>query len=86
LTLEVAVAKWWAHIGTFAATYSVEFGSILPSVTAPALTVHGSDEVTRLDVRVPLGDMEIMPSISLKHHVCVVRPSEWKLEPLGEKR
>ena len=83
LTLEFAVARWWANIGTFTVDYSIEFCSVLPSVTTPALTVHGADEVTRVEVRTPFVDTEIMPTVQLKHHAVVLRPTEWKLEPLG---
>ncbi|CAG0918332.1 unnamed protein product [Notodromas monacha] len=83
LTLEVTVAKWWASLGSVSADYSIEFGSVKPSISDSTLTIHGSDGVTRVDVRTELSQQEILPSISLKQHVVVLRPTEWKLEPLG---
>lgn len=71
LILEVAIAKYWANIGEISVDYTIEFHGI--RLLNGDLTMQSGDGIHRLEVRSSLRNEEIVPSISLKYTVQVLR-------------
>ncbi|XP_043288637.1 tripeptidyl-peptidase 2 isoform X2 [Venturia canescens] len=83
LILEVAVAKYWANLGEILVDYSIEFHGI--HVIDGNMTMQSGDGIHRLELRSSLRHEEVVPSITLKTAVQVLRPNEMKISPLGER-
>eukprot|EP00058_Branchiostoma_floridae_P017807 XP_002603296.1 hypothetical protein BRAFLDRAFT_119705 [Branchiostoma floridae] len=83
VTVEVCLARWWASLGEVNVNYNVTFHGLQPSVTT--LNLHAADGITRVDVKSPLKHEDVQPSIKLEHGVCPIRPSEFKIRPLGDR-
>ncbi|XP_078694008.1 tripeptidyl-peptidase 2-like isoform X1 [Branchiostoma floridae x Branchiostoma belcheri] len=83
VTVEVCLARWWASLGEVNVNYSVTFHGLQPSITT--LNLHAADGITRVDVKSPLKHEDVQPSIKLEHGVCPLRPSEFKIRPLGDR-
>ncbi|XP_033232099.1 tripeptidyl-peptidase 2 isoform X2 [Belonocnema kinseyi] len=83
IILEVAVAKYWANLGDIIIDYSIEFHGI--RVLNGDLTMQAGDGYNRIELRSSLRNEEVVPSCSLKSSVQVLRPTEYKIAPLGER-
>ncbi|XP_078380044.1 tripeptidyl-peptidase 2-like isoform X2 [Oculina patagonica] len=81
-TLEVCTARWWASLGECAIKRSVTFHGVRPSENSITLQ---TSKVCRVDIKPALREEEILPSVSLKTHAQPVRPSEYKISPLGSR-
>ncbi|XP_012257165.2 tripeptidyl-peptidase 2 [Athalia rosae] len=80
IILEVVVAKYWANLGDMALDYCLEFHGV--HMTSGSLTMQAGDGINRMEVRTSLRYEEIVPSVSLKSFVQVLRPTESKISPL----
>ena len=67
--LEVCLAKWWANIGAVKVSYTVTFFGITPS--SKEIMFHGSDGITRIDLKSSLHLEEAQPEAKLKYSVCI---------------
>ncbi|XP_015124939.1 tripeptidyl-peptidase 2 isoform X1 [Diachasma alloeum] len=83
LILEVVVAKYWANLGEIYIDYSIEFHGI--HVIDGNVTMQSGDGIHRMELRSSLRNEEIVPSVTLKSLVQVLRPIESKIVPLGER-
>lgn len=81
-TLELCTARWWASLGECAIKRSVTFHGVTPS--EKSITLQTS-KVCRVDVKPALREEDILPTVSLKTHAQLVRPSEHKISPLGSR-
>ncbi|KAJ8670647.1 hypothetical protein QAD02_001906 [Eretmocerus hayati] len=80
LILEVAIAKYWANLGDILIDYTIEFHGI--RLINGDLTMQFGDGIHRLELRSSLRNEEVVPNISLKHSVQVLRPIDSKIAPL----
>lgn len=71
LILEVAIAKYWANLGDILIDYAIEFHGI--RLINGDLTMQSGDGIHRLELRSSLRSEEVVPSVSLKHTVQVLR-------------
>ena len=62
------MAKWWANIGAVKVSYTVTFFGITPS--SKEIMFHGSDGITRIDLKSSLHLEEAQPEAKLKYSVC----------------
>ncbi|XP_076397926.1 tripeptidyl-peptidase 2 isoform X1 [Megachile rotundata] len=83
LILEVVVAKYWANIGDMLVDYCIEFHGI--HMIDGSLTMQAGDGINRLEVRSSLRNEEVVPSISLKSSVQILKPTDAKIAPLRER-
>ncbi|RLU16741.1 hypothetical protein DMN91_010941 [Ooceraea biroi] len=83
LILEVVIAKYWANLGDMFVDYTIEFHGI--HMIHGNLTMQSGDGINRLELRSSLRNEEVVPSISLKTSVQVLKPSESKIAPLRER-
>ncbi|KAL0901074.1 hypothetical protein ABMA27_006396 [Loxostege sticticalis] len=80
VTLEIAIAKYWANIGDITVSYEVEFHGLQPDC-GPRLVLCAADGLRGVSVRARrLHDLQ--PHALLKYTEPVVRPSESKITPL----
>lgn len=82
-TLEVTVAQWWASLAVSHVSVTMTFHGLKPNQSNVQL--HAALGVSRIDVRSTLGIEELSPSISIKNCVQPLRPSEYKIRPLGSR-
>ncbi|KAK3699411.1 hypothetical protein QZH41_018570 [Actinostola sp. cb2023] len=82
LTMELCLGRWWASLGDCLLKRSIAFHGVAPNKAS--ITMHGS-QACRVDVTCALQSEEILPSVTLKNHVQPIRPSEYKIVPLGER-
>ncbi|GJQ85876.1 hypothetical protein Trydic_g15333 [Trypoxylus dichotomus] len=82
LVLEVVVAKFWTNIGEVVIDYEISFYGIKPS--QPNITMLASDGIYSLEVTSFRGE-EILPSITLRNSVQVLKPTESKTAPLTNR-
>uniref|UniRef100_A0ABD2WWK7 Tripeptidyl-peptidase 2 n=1 Tax=Trichogramma kaykai TaxID=54128 RepID=A0ABD2WWK7_9HYME len=80
LILEVAIAKYWANLGDILIDYTIEFHGV--RLLNGDLTMQSGDGIHRLELRSSLRSEEVVPVISLKHSVQVLRPIDAKIAPL----
>lgn len=69
--MEVAIAKYWANLGELMVDYTIEFHGI--RLISGDLTMHAADGISRLELKSSLRSEEVVPSISLKNTVQVLR-------------
>uniref|UniRef100_A0A1B0GJ21 Tripeptidyl-peptidase 2 n=1 Tax=Lutzomyia longipalpis TaxID=7200 RepID=A0A1B0GJ21_LUTLO len=74
--LEVCIAKYWSNLGQTSIMASVEFHGVF--------SPNGSNGIHRIDMRA-LRTEEVLPSISLKNAVVVLRPTESSITPLTNR-
>ncbi|XP_055686753.1 tripeptidyl-peptidase 2 [Lutzomyia longipalpis] len=80
--LEVCIAKYWSNLGQTSIMASVEFhGVFSPN---GCTTMHAANGIHRIDMRA-LRTEEVLPSISLKNAVVVLRPTESSITPLTNR-
>ncbi|KAK5646152.1 hypothetical protein RI129_004616 [Pyrocoelia pectoralis] len=77
--LEVVVAKYWANLGETSINYSISFHGIKPS--QPSISMFASEGIHSLQVTSLQGE-EILPCITLKNSVQILRPADAKISPL----
>lgn len=82
LVLEVVVAKYWADLGGGSLDYTLSFYGVKPN--QPAIMMHAADGIHLVEVTSLQGE-EILPNISLKNSVQILRPSEAKVSPLTSR-
>ncbi|XP_013176640.1 PREDICTED: tripeptidyl-peptidase 2 [Papilio xuthus] len=80
VTLEVAIAKYWANIGELVVEYSVEFHGLRPDFGSQ-LWLGGAQAPAPVLLSA-LRLQEVQPVAQLKHTEPVYRPTESKLAPL----
>jgi len=71
LILEVVIAKYWANLGDMVIDYSIEFHGI--HMINGNLTMLSGDGINRLELRSSLRNEEVVPNISLKTSVQVLK-------------
>lgn len=80
--LEVVIGKYWANIGDVEVDYSISLHGIRPD--NPNITMMAADGVYSLDLRT-LRSEEILPTVTLKSSVQVLKPVESKVNALLER-
>ncbi|XP_076246823.1 tripeptidyl-peptidase 2-like isoform X2 [Calliopsis andreniformis] len=83
LILEVVIAKYWANLGDMLIDYCIEFHGI--HMINGNLTMQSGDGINRLELRSSLRNEEVIPSISLKSSVQILKPNDAKIAPLRER-
>lgn len=76
--LEVCIAKYWSNFGTVPLKYSIKFHGISP---LNGNIMHSASGIHRIDLTT-LSAEEVLPSVSLKSAVMILKPSETKITPL----
>lgn len=76
--LEVCIAKYWSNFGTVPLKYSIKFHGISP---LNGNIMHSASGIHRIDLTT-LSAEEVLPSVSLKSAVMVLKPTETKITPL----
>ncbi len=71
IILEVSIAKYWANLGDITVDYSIEFHGV--RLINGDLTMQSADGVHRLELKSSLRNEEVVPTISLKHSVQILR-------------
>lgn len=79
--LEVCIAKYWSNFGEVPLQYKVKFHGFK---TNNAHIMHSANGIHRIDVTSLLPE-EAQPSISLKHSVMVLKPTESKITALTKR-
>lgn len=79
--LEICIAKYWSNYGEVPLQYKVKFHGFKSN---NAHTMHLANGIHRIDVTSLLPE-ECQPSISLKHSVMVLKPSESKISALSKR-
>lgn len=82
IILEVVVGKYWANLGDLEVDYSISLHGIRSD--NPCITMLAADGVYNLDIR-PLRSEEILPAVTLKTSVQILKPSDSKVNPLSER-
>lgn len=67
----MAVAKYWANVGDISIDYTIEFHGI--HLIDGSLTMQSGDGINRLELRSSLRIEEVVPNVSLKASVQVLR-------------
>ncbi|XP_078038479.1 tripeptidyl-peptidase 2-like [Augochlora pura] len=83
LILEVVIAKYWANLGEMVIDYSIEFHGI--HMINGNLTMQSGDGINRLELRSSLRNEEVVPCVSLKSSVQILKPTDSKIVPLRER-
>ncbi|XP_034947596.1 tripeptidyl-peptidase 2 isoform X1 [Chelonus insularis] len=83
LIIEIVVAKYWANLGEIYVDYDIEFHGI--HVIDGSLIMQSGDGIHRMELRSSLRNEEIVPSITLKNIVQILRPTDSKISPLGAR-
>ncbi|KAL1392834.1 hypothetical protein pipiens_012189 [Culex pipiens pipiens] len=76
--LEVCIAKYWSNFGTVPLKYTIKFHGISP---LNGKVMHSATGIHRIDLTT-LSAEEVLPSVSLKSAVMVLKPSDTKITPL----
>ncbi|XP_055608253.1 tripeptidyl-peptidase 2 isoform X1 [Uranotaenia lowii] len=76
--LEVCIAKYWSNFGTVPLKYSIKFHGISP---LNGSIMHSASGIHRIDLTT-LTTEEVLPTVSLKTAVMVLKPVETKISPL----
>ncbi|XP_058831362.1 tripeptidyl-peptidase 2 [Topomyia yanbarensis] len=76
--LEVCIAKYWSNFGTVPLKFSIKFYGISP---LNGNIMHSANGIHRIDLTT-LSLEEVLPSVSLKSAVIVLKPSDTKITPL----
>lgn len=71
LILEVVLAKYWANLGDMLVDYTIEFHGI--QMINGNLTMQSGDGINRLEVRSSIRNEEIVPIITLKSSVQILK-------------
>ncbi|XP_055535925.1 tripeptidyl-peptidase 2 [Wyeomyia smithii] len=79
--LEVCIAKYWSNFGCVPLKYSLKFHGISP---LNGNVMHSASGIHRIDLTT-LSTEEVLPSVSLKSSVMVLKPSDTKITPLSER-
>lgn len=79
--LEVCIAKYWSNFGEVPLQYKVKFHGFNSN---NAHVMHSSNGIHRIDVTSLLPE-ECQPSVSLKHSVMVLKPTESKISALTKR-
>ncbi|RZC37164.1 tripeptidyl-peptidase 2 [Asbolus verrucosus] len=82
VVLEVVIAKYWANLGELNLDYSLSFYGIKSN--QQSITMHAADGIHSIEVTSLQGE-EILPSITLKNSVQILKPSEAKVSPLTSR-
>ncbi|KAI4503188.1 hypothetical protein M0802_001410 [Mischocyttarus mexicanus] len=80
LIVEVVLAKYWANLGDVSIDYTIEFHGL--RIINGNLTMQSGDGINRLELRSSMRIEEVVPSVTLKSSVQVLKPSESKILPL----
>lgn len=83
LVLEIVFALWWASLESTVVNYDITFRGLLPD--SKNIVMHGADGIHRIDVSSCLSYEEMQPSVTFKHHVAPLRPTEHKISPLKSR-
>ncbi|KAH0553976.1 tripeptidyl-peptidase 2 isoform X2 [Cotesia glomerata] len=83
LVVEVVIAKYWANLGEIHVDYSIEFHGI--HIVDSNLTMQSGDGIHRMELRSSLRNEDIVPNVTLKSIVQVLRPTDYKISPLGAR-
>ncbi|KAL0268476.1 UNVERIFIED_CONTAM: hypothetical protein PYX00_010404 [Menopon gallinae] len=84
LVLELVVAKYWDSYGEITMDYSLHFHGIKPD--SPSITMHASDGIHSIELSSGAKVDRILPVVTLKQHVLVVRPSDSTITALTSPR
>ena len=79
--LEICIAKFWSNFGEVPLQYKVKFHGFKSN---NAHVMHSANGVHRIDVT-PLLPEECQPTVSLKHSVVVLKPTETKVTALTKR-
>ena len=79
--LEICIAKYWSNFGEVALQYKVRFHGFKSN---NAHVMHSANGIHRIDIT-PLLSEESQPSVSLKHSVVLLKPSETKISALSKR-
>ncbi|KFM79321.1 Tripeptidyl-peptidase 2, partial [Stegodyphus mimosarum] len=79
LVLELVLMPWWNCLDSVKINYNVSFKGLIPDTSS--LTMHAADGIHRVEVTSLIHE-ELLPVASLKSHVLVLRPSEYRVNPL----
>ncbi|XP_039250617.2 tripeptidyl-peptidase 2-like [Styela clava] len=82
-TAELCLARWWSSLGKVNVSYEIEFHGIQLS-PSNEISMQAFDGIQRIEART-MKRVEILPSVSLKHSVQSVRPSNHQIRPLGSR-
>lgn len=82
LVLEVVVAKYWADLGGGLLDYTISFYGVKPN--QPQITMHAADGIHSIEVTSLQGE-EILPNVTLKNSVQILKPTEAKVNPLTSR-
>lgn len=83
-TIEVTLGRWWSFVGDFNLDLRITFHSLCPDDLKP--TMLASSGIFRMNVTSYIRSEEVSPSVSLKHLVTPIRPSEHKFKVLNDIR
>ncbi|CAB3241271.1 unnamed protein product [Arctia plantaginis] len=83
VTLEIAIAKYWANIGELELDYGVEFHGLAPD--CGSRLVLGAGEGPRGVVLRALRLQDVQPAAQLKYSEAVTRPTDSRLAPLSPR-
>lgn len=81
--LELAIAKWWSNGGEAKLNYDVAFHGLKPN--SQQLVMHAADGIYRVDVGNDLNPEIMLPVVTLKNNVQILRPVESKILALGKR-
>ncbi|GAB6021153.1 hypothetical protein CHUAL_003784 [Chamberlinius hualienensis] len=81
--LEVAIGKWWTSPGDVRLNFNVSFHGLLPD--QKSIIMHAADGIYKLGVSSFLFYEELMPNITLKQHVQILKPCENTIVALGPR-
>ncbi|XP_046818750.1 tripeptidyl-peptidase 2 isoform X1 [Vespa crabro] len=83
LIVEVVIAKYWASLGDMLIDYSIEFHGI--RIINGNLTMQSGDGINRLEIRSSLRIEEVVPCVTLKSSVQILKPTDSKVIPLRNR-
>ncbi|XP_015173140.1 PREDICTED: tripeptidyl-peptidase 2 isoform X4 [Polistes dominula] len=80
LIVEVVLAKYWANLGDVSIDYTIEFHGL--RIINGNLTMQSGDGINRLELRSSMRIEEVVPCVTLKSSVQILKPSDSKILPL----
>ncbi|KAK2578923.1 hypothetical protein KPH14_011132 [Odynerus spinipes] len=80
IILEVVIAKYWANLGDMLIDYTIEFHGL--HMINGNLTMQSGDGINRLELRSSLRSEEVVPCVTLKSSVQILKPTDSKIVPL----
>lgn len=83
IILELVIAKYWANLGDMLIDYTIEFHGL--HMINGNLTMQSGDGINRLELRSSLRTEEVVPCVSLKSSVQILKPIDSKIVPLRER-